>query len=176
MSETGSKTSATIDPKLIELEEAIEAWRPFATLRAEVDRLFDHFGPDLRAPASRTDAAEPVSLTLVGHRPAVDLVDRGARYVVAIDLPGMTEADVEATVVNGVLIVRGETRDSREDRAQAFVFRERRFGRFERRIPLPQDVDAGAIEASFANGVLTIDLPKAAKVAAPSTKIHIKAA
>ena len=58
------------------------------------------------------------------------------------------------------LVVRGEKRDQREDRGEGYIFSERAYGRFERAFDLPSDIDAEAIEADFADGVLTLKLPR----------------
>ena len=92
--------------------------------------------------------------------PAVDLYEMDDRYVVFAELPGMTTDDIEITAQDGALIVRGERRPPAvcPDRFHQI---ERGHGTFGRRFTFPQPVDATAIGASFADGLLTITVPKA---------------
>jgi HSP20 family protein len=89
-----------------------------------------------------------------------------------VELPGVGHDDVEVEVVGGdTLVVRGEKRDRREERGHGSIFTERAFGRFERAFELPADVDPDGIAAEFADGVLTLSLPRKADGA---RRIHVK--
>jgi HSP20 family protein len=83
----------------------------------------------------------------------------------------MDEKDVEVLMGDGVLTIRGEKKSEIEDKERAFS--ERTYGRFERRIPLGQDVEEDKIEASFKNGVLTVTVPKTAQAASQMKRIAI---
>ena len=76
-----------------------------------------------------------------------------------LELPGMDENDVEVIIDSGRLIVRGEKRDEREETGKNYIFRERRYGRFERSFLLPGDVEQDNAKASFEKGVLSINVP-----------------
>jgi len=90
---------------------------------------------------------------------------------ISAELPGMDEKDVEVLMGDGVLTIRGEKKSEVEDKASAFS--ERFYGRFERRIPLGQEVEEDKIEASFKNGVLTVTVPKPAQAASHVKRIAI---
>ncbi len=94
------------------------------------------------------------------HVPAdTDLSEAEDVLTYSIELPGMDENNVEVAVESGRLVVRGEKRDEREERGENYVFRERRFGRFERSFALPSDAVEDNITARFDKGVLTIGVP-----------------
>jgi HSP20 family protein len=85
----------------------------------------------------------------------------------------MDEKDVELLVSDNVLTIRGEKKEEVDDKERHFS--ERYYGRFERRIPLPFDVEDGRAEASFQNGVLTVSLPKPAGAEAKTKRIPVNA-
>jgi HSP20 family protein len=99
-------------------------------------------------------------------RPASQASSNREAYTVEVELPGVRHDNVEVEVVGGdTLVVRGEKRDRREEKGDGYIFTERAFGRFERAFELPADVDPDGIEAAFADGVLTLSLPRKAESA-----------
>jgi HSP20 family protein len=139
---------------------------PFTSFRREVDRLFD----DFFAPA------EPRSFggngaTLV---PSVDVVESDQAYTVTAELPGLEQKDVEINLRDNALILSGEKRQETTDNAGGRSYIERTFGRFERVVPLSEEVDADRVEATFKNGVLKIALPKNPKAKEKARRIEIK--
>ena len=104
---------------------------------------------------------------------AADLSDANDAYVYSLDLPGLDEDDVEVSVQSGRLTIRGEKRDDRQEKGENYVFRERRFGRFERSFTLPAKVKEKDIEASFNKGVLEIKIPYKANKEETARKIEI---
>lgn len=123
---------------------------PFLSLRREMDRLFDDF---FRSPM----------LTGGGFGgfagwPSLEVSETDNEVRIAAELPGMNEKDVDLTVHDGVLTLRGEKKSEREDKESGWS--ERSYGRFERRIALPDGVDEGACQATFRDGLLTVTLPK----------------
>ena len=90
--------------------------------------------------------------------PPFDIVETDAAFLVSGDLPGLAQKDIEVRVEDGMLTVRGERKPA--EAAERFGRRERAHGRFERRFRLSDAVDADAIEASYADGVLVLELPK----------------
>ncbi len=131
---------------------AIMRWTPFGalgSLEREMQDFFDRFTP------WRGEGA------LV---PATDVYRDNGTLVVRTELPGVDPAGIEVEVQGSILHIRGEKRHEREiDEADRYLY-ECRYGRFERDIPLPEGVDADAVEASFAHGVLTV------RVAVPQTE------
>ncbi len=120
---------------------------PTLSLARDLDRLFDDVVAPITAPAAWS--------------PAVDVRETPEALVIEADLPGVAPADVQLHAEQQVLTLRGtRTAGATEGRT---VLRERVGGAFARRFQLPRTVDAARIEARFANGVLTIRVPKAAE-------------
>ena len=94
------------------------------------------------------------------------------------ELPGVDEKDLDVTLANGMLTVRGEKKTARDeqDKDKNWHVVERSYGSFSRAIPLPFDPDPAKVEAKFDKGVLHIHLPKPAEVAKKQQKIEIKKA
>jgi HSP20 family protein len=92
--------------------------------------------------------------------PGLDVVDDGDVLRITAELPGMEKKDLEILVEDGFLVLRGDKRlDARNEEKGCFRL-ERAFGGFQRVLPLPEGVDADRAEAEFADGVLTLRLPK----------------
>lgn len=105
--------------------------------------------------------------------PPVSVEERGGEILLTAELPGMTEDSVEITLENNVLTISGEKRDERKEGEPGAKYHlvERGFGSFRRSFTLPRTVSAEGITADFANGLLTVRLPKAEK--ALSRKIEV---
>ena len=153
--------------------------RPFESFRREVDRLFDDFsGGGWRSPFGRSFFdIEPFRRTeaAFGSVPAVDVTQTDKGYEITAELPGMEDKDVEVKLANGVLTIRGEKRDEKEEKQKDYYLRERSFGSFERSFQVPENIDSDKISAGFKKGVLTIMLPQSAEAQRAEKKIDIKA-
>lgn len=136
---------------------------PFFTLRREMDRLFDDafrgFG------LGTFDGANTLSW------PHVEVVERDKEVRVTAELPGLDEKDVEIQVDDNVLSLRGEKRTEIDDKDRRYS--ERYYGRFERQIALPAEVDDERANATFKNGVLTVTLPKTERARQQAKRIPI---
>jgi HSP20 family protein len=132
-----------------------------------MDRLFDD--SVLRLPAIWPGRAEYGPMTI-----PIDMNETDDHLVVRADLPGLKPADVDISLTGNLLTLRGEFRTEDEGEAGTVHFRERRFGRFERSLVLPPQVDTDHAEATFAEGVLTVTLPKIE--AAKPKRLAIKSA
>lgn len=140
---------------------------PFISLRREMDRLFeDAFG---RGEASAAGAAAVATWI-----PATDVREDEFGYTFELELPGLAPEQVEVTTESGVLTVRGEKRAPAPAEGQPVRTHvaERVQGAFRRAFPLPKDVAEERIEATFANGLLTLRLPKVERPKA--RKIEVK--
>lgn len=124
---------------------------PLLSLHREVNRLFDDLFRGFGVPALG-------GLDHTAGWPHVELGETGKEIRVTAELPGLDEKDVEITVEDGALTLRGEKRSEVEDKDRGYT--ERSYGRFERRIGLPQGIDRDNANATFRNGVLTVTLPK----------------
>ena len=154
-------------------------WRPFESLREEIDRLFDDFGRGFWRPFGRSlFAEEPLfrrELTFPST-PAVDVVESEKAYEITAELPGMDEKNIDVKVADGTLTIKGEKQEEKEEKKKDYYLRERSFGSFERSFAIPEGVDADKIDASFKKGVLTLTLPKKPEAQKPAKKIDVKAA
>jgi HSP20 family protein len=151
---------------------ALELWRPKLMARSpfrELARLEremeDMFG---RLPAW------PWSERERGWAPAVDMVDRKDEIVLRADLPGLDEKDIEVTVQDGMLTIRGERKEETEEKKEDYYYSERTYGVFARTLPLPAGVEADKVKAIFKKGVLEVHLPKAKE--SKGKRIEVKAA
>jgi HSP20 family protein len=162
-------------------EEAESSWPSFATLRQEMDRLFDQFSRGFPfTPSWRRSLELPQPWrfeTAFGMAaPAVDVIDKGKTLELTAELPGLDAAGVEVTVSGGVLTIKGEKREEREEKEKNYYLSERRYGSFQRSFQLPEGIDQEKIEATFEKGVLTASVPKSAQAAEEQKKIPIKGA
>ena len=158
---------------------AARGWYPFENFRQEIDRLFDDFGMGFRWPFGRSlFAAEPLFRReqTWASMPAVDVVESEKGYEITADLPGMDEKNIEVKVADGVLTMKGERQEEKEEKKKDYYLQERSFGSFQRSFELPEGVDADKIEASFKKGVLTVKLPKKPEAQKSAKKIEVKAA
>jgi HSP20 family protein len=154
-----------------------QAWRPFDTLRREVDRLFEDFTLNpfrlpLRRPAFDLEPFWQADSWVA--QPAIDLVERDNAFELTAEMPGLDEKNISVDVANGVLTVKGQKEEDKVEKKQDFHLRERRFGSFVRSVRIPETVDADMIEANFKNGVLKVTLPKKPEAQKPIKKIEVK--
>lgn len=179
MAEAATKMPVKTEEKAPERATALEAWRPFESLRREIDRLFEDFDRDFwRAPFRRSifDVEPFWRRELIIAAPAVDIVEKDNAYEVTADLPGIDEKNIEVKLSDGSLMIRGEKKEEKEEKKKDYYLHERHFGSFERSFRLPETVDTDKIEASFKKGVLTVTLPKKLEAQKPAKKIDVKAA
>ena len=108
-------------------------------------------------------------------RPAVDVTETEKGYKVVAELPGMDEKNIEVKIANGMLTIKGEKHEEKEEEKQDYYVRERSFGSFERTFPVPDGVDLDRVDASFKKKVvLTVTLPKTAEAQKAEKKITVK--
>ena len=104
--------------------------------------------------------------------PAVDVVEHPDRFTVECDLPGLEQKDIDLSIASGVLTIKGEKKGEKVNE-KAKVYRQETWeGSFQRTVALPASVDADKVDASYRNGVLTIELPKSEE--ARTRKIELK--
>lgn len=152
--------------------------QPFESLRKEVDRLFEDFDRGgWRSPFHRPRFDMPPLFKSEWNwsSPAVDITDNEQAYEVTAELPGLEDKDVEVSVANDRLTIKGEKHEEKEEEKKDYHLRERHYGTFRRTFGLPEGVDADAITADFKNGVLKVTLPKKPEAQTPEKKIEIKA-
>jgi HSP20 family protein len=152
-------------------------WRPFEGLRREIDRLFDDVQlGSWRSPFSRSVFdIEPFwrGEFSWGKAPAVDVVEKDKAYEITAELPGMDDKDIEVKFADGVLSIKGEKKEEKEEKKRDWYLSERRYGLFQRAFRVPDGVEAEKIDANFKNGVLTVNLPKSPQAIKSEKKIPI---
>ncbi|ACL59720.1 Hsp20/alpha crystallin family protein [Methylobacterium nodulans] len=134
---------------------------PFLSLHREMNRLFDDVFRDVGLPASGGQA------TGGGHfiNAHMNVSETDKEIRITAELPGVTDKDIDVSLDDDVLTIRGEKRfeQSKGGEKENFHFVERSYGTFQRSLRLPFPVDAEQVKASFENGVLMITLPKTAQ-------------
>lgn len=154
-----------------------DAWTPLTSLRDEIDRLFDDFGTSpWQWPLGRHGSRAGNGAAGKAVAPAVEIVERDGEYRITAELPGMAPEDVDVKVAGDTITIRGEKSEERKEEKEDFLLSERRYGSFHRTLRLPPGVDADAINASCAHGVLTVTLPKSQEARRKERKIEVKTA
>ena len=134
----------------------------------EVEKTFEDF-------ARRTPFSPLGEVTLA---PKIDVSESNGGLDVTAELPGVEEKDVDVTLADGVLTIRGEKKAERDekDKDKNWHVIERSYGSFARSIRLPFDPDMNKVEAKFDKGVLRVHLPKSPEAAKKEKKIEIRKA
>ncbi len=131
-------------------------WNPFRemmNLRSEIDRLFDQ-SMNLDWPADRRIFGEL----------AIDLSETNDNYLVQASIPGINPNDLDISVTDNVLTIKGEFQEEKDDEGKQWHIRERRSGSFSRSVRFPMAVQADQVNAEYQNGVLHLTVPKAEEV------------
>jgi HSP20 family protein len=122
------------------------------------NRMLDNFFDDVPVWNTRT--------------PAVDVKEEEKRYLMEVELPGLTDKDIELKVEDNILTLSSKKEESKEEKKNGYLLRERRSAEFCRTFVLPQDADRAEVKAEFKNGLLVVDIPK--KPEAQPRKIDVK--
>lgn len=154
-----------VDPKVVKVEETKETFRQ--RISDLLEDMWERIGQHHHGVSGKS---------LHGVTPDTDLSERGNALTYSLELAGMDENDVEVTIDADRLIIRGEKQDEREEENEDYVFKERRFGRFERSFTLPANVDQEKVQAKFSKGVLTVTVPRTPSDEGEAKKIPITSA
>ncbi len=141
-------------------------WRPFrelTTLRDEMDKLWNRFFGEW--PSAELFRGE--------WAPSLDVSETKENIVVKAEIPGMDTKDIDISLANDVLTIKGEKKQEKEEKEENYHRVERSYGTFTRSIRLPVDVESNKIKATHKNGVLKITLPKSEKAKAKEIKIKV---
>jgi HSP20 family protein len=146
----------------------------FSAMRDEMDRMFERFEhgwPRLPSLFHRGGATAGFGGITV---PDLDVRENTTSITVEAELPGVDEKDVSVTLANGLLTIKGEKKQEKEEKTDNYYVAERSFGSFARSIRLPDTVDEGKVEAKFDKGVLRITAAKKPEAVKAERKIEIK--
>ena len=143
---------------------------PFTSLFREVEKTFEDF--TRRSPFGALTTGGSTAMLA----PNLDIAEGKDGIEITAELPGVDEKDVDVTLSNGVLTIRGEKKSERadQDKDKNWHLVERSYGSFSRSLRLPYDPDSDKIEATFDKGVLRVKLPKPAEMATKEKKISIR--
>jgi len=146
----------------------ISPWKPFRELermRREMDRLWDSF---LEGRPGRK--VEEVGEWL----PTLDVSETKNELVVRAEIPGIDAKDIDISLTNDLLTIKGEKKQEKEEKEENYHLIERSYGSFARAIRLPKEVQSDKISASYRNGILKVTLPKSKEAKKKEIKIKVE--
>ncbi len=149
----------------------LPSWRredrePVWSLQREMNRLIDDFfGP---RPSRGGWGDQEMFL------PPVDIRETNDKVIVEAELPGIDPKDVDIRVEGNSLVIRGERKQEKEEKERGYHRVERSYGRFERELELPSGADPQKVEATYTNGVLTIEMAKKEEAKPKSIQVKVK--
>jgi HSP20 family protein len=157
-------------------EKGTSLWGGF---RDEFNDLFDRFSRTMlpwSLPSFTGLASSPRTRMMVSLMPSVDVAETDNAYTITAELPGLSANDVDVSVRNGTLVIKGEKQQQTREEKKDYYLNERSYGAFQRSFALPDGVDSNKITAELTKGVLTVTIPKSPTEQANSKKIEVKAA
>ena len=152
----------------------LQTWKPFRELapfrefdkmRKEMDRLWDSFfegGLRRRAEGGGE------------WLPSLDVSETKNELVVKAEVPGMDPKDIDISLSDGMLTIKGEKKQEKEEKEADYHLVERSYGAFTRSVQLPKEVQSEKINASYKNGILKITLPKSEEAKKKEIKIKVE--
>ena len=144
---------------------SITRWDPFRNFTAFQDQFNRMFESSVKGGQDNS--------TLKTWAPAVDIYETENELVLKADLPDVEEKDIDVRVENNMLTIRGERKLEESVKEDNYLRVERTYGSFSRSFSLPNTVNTEAIEASYKNGVLTVQLPKSAESKPKQVRINV---
>lgn len=144
-----------------------QALEPFQAFQASMLRWSDQLWHEALGGARPAQVSRLLTPALLLGLPSTDMKETADAYLLSLELPGLTERDLNITVNDGQIVVRGHKAQARDDETSTYRRSERWFGQFERSLPLPADAASDQISSSMREGVLEIVLPKQGR--APKT-------
>ena len=146
----------------------ISPWKPFRDLermRREMDRLWDSFFEG--RPSRKVEG--------VGEwLPSLDVSETKNDVVVKAELPGMDPKEIDISLADGILSIKGEKKQEKEEKEENYHLIERSYGSFVRSVRLPREVQSDKINASYKNGILKVTLPKSEEAKKKEIKIKVE--
>lgn len=150
--------------KTIEVRKEEE--NPFAMMQREMNRVFDSF--------NRNWGLGAFPALTGSFMPRLDVTENAKAFTVTAELPGMSDKEIDLSIAGDTLTIRGEKKEEKEDRNGNYYYSERSYGTFMRSVPLPGQIEADKVSASFKKGVLTITLPKTDAAMGSTKKIDVR--
>ena len=176
MAEAATKLAVKTETPSVPQATKVAEWHPFEGLRSQVDRLFRGFEAGfLQTPFYRDIDNFWRRDFGLAVTPAIDIVEKDNAYEVTAELPGLDAKNIDLQLADGVLTIKGEKKEEKEEKTKDRYVSERRYGSFRRSLQVPASVDANKIEASYESGILTVTLPKSTEAREQQKNIPITA-
>jgi HSP20 family protein len=131
-------------------------WSPFS----EMESLFNPLMPNAFANWQRLALG---SGKKPEWAPSADISETDKEYVIRAELPAVKKEDIQVSLEEGMITIKGERKQQKEDKSEKFHRLESFYGSFERRFSLPEDVNAEAVHCESKDGILTVHIPKTAE-------------
>jgi len=145
---------------------AIARWDPWR----EIEDMFDRY-----ARAGSLPRGGGHELARAGDwTPRVDIAETDKAFVIKVEIPEVKKEDVSITVDNGILSIRGERQQEKEENGKTFHRIERSYGEFTRNFTLPDNVEVEGINATFKDGMLSLDIPKTEKAKPKAIEVKVE--
>jgi HSP20 family protein len=155
------------------MAKEVTIWKPFTELtpfrefermRRDMDRLWDSFLEG--GPRKRSEGRGE-------WLPSLDVSETKNELVVKAEVPGMDPKNIDISLSDGMLTIKGEKKQEREEKEADYHLVERSYGAFTRSVQLPTEIQSDRISASYKNGILKITLPKSEEARKKEIKIKV---
>ncbi len=146
--------------------------KPFLGLQRSINQLFRDFGRDWNIDWPQAVFARNGDQMLI---PSIDLSEDDKNVIVSAEMPGMDAKNVQVSIKDDVLTIKGEKKFETEEKKKNYYRSECHYGTFERMIPLPVQVENEKIQAVYKNGVLNITLPKTPEAQKHARTVQVRA-
>ena len=141
-------------------------WDPFR----EMEDVFDRYSKAIGWPRRGTQEV----MATGDWAPRVDIAETDNEFIIKAEIPEVKKDEVKVTVDSGVLTIRGERKQEKEEKDKKFHRVERYYGSFMRSFTLPDNVDEGKIDASFKDGMLNLKIPKTEAAKPKAIEVKVK--
>ncbi len=146
---------------------SITRWDPFRELEDMNQRLNRLFG------GTNPQRASQEQLTVPDWQPSVDITETAESFQIVAELPEVKKEDIKVNIENGILSMRGERKQEKEEKGKRFHRIERSYGSFMRSFALPDNVDESKVKADVKDGLLTVTLAKAEAKKPKSVEVKV---
>jgi len=140
-----------------------------ANNRSNIENIFEEFFNDFNRLSSPLLSETMMRASLL---PRLNISEADNKYFIEAELPGVKQNDLELKLENNILIIKGKTEESNENKERNYFMRERYYGSFQRSLTLPNNTNEDDINASFKDGILNIEITK--KLENSTKKIEVK--
>lgn len=146
---------------------------PIVQLRREIDGLFENAFRGYGIAPFRSDFFTPLAADGL-LKPQVDIGATNKEYTITVEVPGVSEKDVNVEITGNIMTIRGEKKQEKEEKDKNYYRVERSYGSFQRVLSLPEDADQDDVKATFNKGVLTVKMPRKAMPKPDVKQIEIR--